>query len=82
MKIDSIEDLTNNTNNIGEKLDWTIVGIDPGAGQMQLTKNKVMPGYKLDKWTLQASSGPAMTGALSSAIEDQNPIIVTLWEPL
>ncbi|WP_174615158.1 glycine betaine ABC transporter substrate-binding protein [Virgibacillus ihumii] len=81
MKIDSLEDLTNNTNNIGKKLEKTIVGIDPGAGQMQLTKNKVMPGYNLDKWTLQATSAPAMTGALAGAIDDQKPIVVTLWEP-
>ncbi|HEX6922979.1 MAG TPA: glycine betaine ABC transporter substrate-binding protein [Bacillales bacterium] len=80
--INSIKDLTNNKNNIGEKLDWTLTGISPGAGEMKLTKNDVMPAYGLsDKWTLQQSSGPAMTAALSDAIQNKEPIVVTLWKP-
>lgn len=80
--INSIEDLADNKNNIGDKLDWTITGIDPGAGEMQVTKNDVMPAYGLkDKWELQASSGPAMSGALKKAIAKKEPIVVTLWYP-
>lgn len=81
VKINSIEDLKKDTNDIGEKLDWTITGIDPGAGEMQITKNTVMPKYGLNKWKLQASSGPAMTTALKKAIDSHDPIVVTLWEP-
>ncbi|WP_085524316.1 glycine betaine ABC transporter substrate-binding protein [Tuberibacillus sp. Marseille-P3662] len=79
--INSIKDLAKNTNSIGEKLDWTITGIEPGAGQMTVTKNEVMPKYGLDKWELQSSSSPAMASALSQAIEDKKPIVVTLWSP-
>lgn len=81
MNIDSLKDLANNTNNVGEKLDWTITGIDSGAGEMQLVKNTVMPEYELDKWTLQSSSSTAMTAALQSKIKNHNPIVVTLWSP-
>ncbi|MEN1966580.1 glycine betaine ABC transporter substrate-binding protein [Lentibacillus sp. N15] len=81
VNIDSIEDLKKNTNNIGDKLDWTITGIDPGAGQMEITENEVMPKYGLNKWDLQSSSDSAMTAALKKAIDAHEPIVVTLWEP-
>ncbi|HET7578725.1 MAG TPA: glycine betaine ABC transporter substrate-binding protein [Bacillales bacterium] len=79
MKINSIKDLKGNTK-LGKKLDWTITGIDPGAGEMAATK-KVLKKYGLDKWKLQASSGPAMTAALKRAEDNHKPIIVTLWKP-
>ncbi|WP_106498318.1 glycine betaine ABC transporter substrate-binding protein [Lentibacillus sp. Marseille-P4043] len=67
---------------IGEKLDYTIVGIDPGAGLMEMTINTVLPEYGLDdKWEVQESSGAAMTAELGSAIENEEPIIVTGWIP-
>lgn len=81
MDIDSLEDLEKNTNDIGEKLDWKIIGIDPGAGQMQITKNEAMPGYGLDKWELQGSSDAAMTASLKKAMDAKDPVVVTLWEP-
>ncbi|WP_085520571.1 glycine betaine ABC transporter substrate-binding protein [Tuberibacillus sp. Marseille-P3662] len=81
MDVDSIEDLAKNKNGIGEKTDWTITGIDAGAGQMQVTRKKVMTGYGLDKWHLKSSSGTAMTAALQKAIKNKEPIIVTLWSP-
>lgn len=79
MDIKSIKDLKNNTK-LGEATDWTITGIEPGNGEMILTK-KLMKEYGLDKWTLQSSSGPVMSAALGKAIEDKEPIIVTLWKP-
>lgn len=79
--INSIEDLKDNKNSIGDKLDWQITGIDPGAGQMEITEEEVMPGYGLDKWDLESSSDAAMTAALQGAINNQEPIVVTLWEP-
>lgn len=81
VEIDKIEDLQKNTNNIGEKLDWKIVGIDPGSGEMQIIMNKVVPQYGLDEWTVVESSGPAMTAALAKAIDAKEPIVVALWEP-
>lgn len=81
MNIDSIKDLALNTNSIGDKTEWTITGIEPGAGQMKLTRNEVMTEYGLDKWNLQGSSSSAMAAALGKAIEDKKPIVVTLWSP-
>ena len=78
----SIEDLVDNKNGIGEDLDWQITGISPGAGMMEITENDVMPGYGLDEdWDLQSSSGAVMATELKSAIEDEEPIVVTLWTP-
>lgn len=67
---------------IGDQLDYTITGIDPGAGLMDLTIDKVLPEYGLDeKWEVQESSGAAMTAALTKAIDEKEPIIVTGWIP-
>lgn len=80
--IDSIEDLADNKNDIGEKMDWEITGISPGAGEMQIMEDDVMPGYGLDDdWNLKESSGGAMAADLGSAIDQEEPIVVTLWEP-
>ncbi|WP_020006689.1 glycine betaine ABC transporter substrate-binding protein [Salinicoccus albus] len=79
--INSIEDLRDNTDGIGEQLDWEITGISPGAGQMQLMENEVIPGYELNDWTLVESSGAAMSASLSDAISNEEPIVVTLWTP-
>lgn len=80
--INSIEDLADNKNDIGEKLDWEITGISPGAGEMQLMENEVMPGYDLeDDWELTESSGPIMAASLQEAVANEEPIVVTLWTP-
>ncbi|WP_373893882.1 glycine betaine ABC transporter substrate-binding protein [Virgibacillus sp. CBA3643] len=79
--INSIEDLKDNTNNIGEQLEWEITGISPGAGEMQLMEDEVMPGYDLNEWSLVESSGAAMSAALGDAINNEEPIVVTLWTP-
>ncbi|SFE28591.1 glycine betaine/proline transport system substrate-binding protein [Lentibacillus persicus] len=81
MDVESIEDLKENTNSVGDQTDYTITGIEPGAGQMKLTEEEVMPEYGLDDWTLQASSSAAMSASLGDAIEKEEPIVVTLWSP-
>lgn len=79
MDIDSIKDLKGNKE-LGEKLDWKITGIDPGAGIMQNTET-ALKKYNLEKWSVQGSSGAAMTGALDDAISNEEPIVVTGWKP-
>jgi glycine betaine/proline transport system substrate-binding protein len=69
------------TGSIGEQLDYEIIGIDPGAGIMQLTINEVLPNYGLDQWKVVEGSGAAMTAALTKAYNDEEPIIVTGWTP-
>ncbi|HET7656653.1 MAG TPA: glycine betaine ABC transporter substrate-binding protein, partial [Bacillales bacterium] len=80
--INSIEDLANNKDNIGDKLNWKITGISAGAGEMKVTKQDVLPAYGMDKkWQVVTSSGPAMIAALKKAEQNKEPIVVTLWYP-
>ncbi|MCA0984565.1 glycine betaine ABC transporter substrate-binding protein [Halobacillus yeomjeoni] len=73
--INTIEDLKN-TDAFEKK---EIVGIDAGASLMSLTEEAISE-YDLD-YQLLASSGPTMTTELKNAIEDEEPIVVTLWKP-
>ncbi|MCL7747536.1 glycine betaine ABC transporter substrate-binding protein [Halalkalibacter alkaliphilus] len=67
---------------VGEDVDFEIIGIDPGAGLMNITINQVLPEYGLeDDWNVVESSDAAMTAALKSAYENEEPIIVTAWSP-
>src|SRR5699024_6782552 len=79
--VNSIEDLVDNTSSVGDKTNWTITGIEPGSGQMVVTEEQVMEDYGIDEWELQSSSSAAMATALGEAIEDEEPIVVTLWSP-
>ncbi|WP_059105295.1 glycine betaine ABC transporter substrate-binding protein [Shouchella shacheensis] len=75
--VNTIEDLQN----YHEELDGTITGMDPGASQMELTEDEVMPHYGLDDFTLSASSETAMMEQLNTAYQNEDPIAVTLWSP-
>jgi glycine betaine/proline transport system substrate-binding protein len=57
-----------------------IVGIEPGAGEMSLVENEVIPGYNLN-YDLVPSSTPAMLAELRKAINDKESIVVTAWKP-
>lgn len=67
---------------VGEQINYTITGIDAGAGIMSSTE-KAISDYQLDKnnWQLQPSSTAAMTSTLAKAIKDKRPIVVTGWTP-
>lgn len=67
------------TGSIGEQLDYTITGIDAGAGVV-LAAEQAVEDYGLN-YTVQSSSGAAMTQALADAIANEEPIIVTGWNP-
>ncbi len=73
--IDSIDEL----NDHADQFNNEIVGIDPGAGIMSTTETAIEE-YDLDL-TLNASSGPVMVQELANAIEDEEWIVVTGWEP-
>ncbi|WP_409228445.1 glycine betaine ABC transporter substrate-binding protein [Gudongella sp. SC589] len=64
---------------LGESLNYTITGIDAGAGVVRSAEQAV-EDYGLD-YTVQTSSGAAMTQALGDAIANEEPIIVTGWNP-
>jgi glycine betaine/proline transport system substrate-binding protein len=71
----SIEDL----DKYKSELDNKITGIDAGAGVMRRAEDAVKQ-YNLGL-RLMPSSGPAMTVALTRAINAEKPIVVTGWIP-
>ncbi len=73
--IDKISEI----NEHADKFDGRIVGVDAGAGIMSTTKD-VIDEYALDV-KLVSSSGPAMAAALNDAIDKEEWIIVTGWQP-
>ncbi len=65
----------------GESVDYTITGIDEGAGITKNTK-KALEEYGLqDQWSLKTSSSSAMLTSLQDAMENEEPIIATVWKP-
>ncbi|WP_245183501.1 glycine betaine ABC transporter substrate-binding protein [Lentibacillus salicampi] len=77
--VNSIEDLKGNEE-LGEAVDWQVIGIDPGAGIMENTE-EAFEAYGLDNWELTTSSEAAMLAELQSAVENEEPIVVPLWKP-
>jgi glycine betaine/proline transport system substrate-binding protein len=75
--IDSIIQLKDEE--VKEKFNGEITGIDAGAGVMRTTE-QVIEEYELD-YELVESSGPAMTAALKDAINNEEWIVVTGWKP-
>lgn len=73
--IDSIEELNANA----DQFDGKIIGIEPGAGLMRDTDNAV-DEYDLELELVEGSTA-GMTAALKSAVDRQEWIAVTLWEP-
>lgn len=56
-----------------------IVGIEPGSGTMKIAEETI-EAYNLDL-DLLPSSEPAMLTELKKAIKNEEPIVVTLWQP-
>ena len=78
--IDSIADLNNNRSEFentgtGAK----IVGIDAGSMLMKMSR-EALEEYDLD-YELMSSSGPVMAAELTKAIDNEEPVVVTLWKP-
>ncbi len=82
---DSSEEGTDNGSNDGtnysEAVDYTITGIEPGAGITVTTEKAIEEYENLSGWTLETSSTAAMVTALEEAISNEEPIIVTGWNP-
>jgi glycine betaine/proline transport system substrate-binding protein len=76
--ISSIADLQGKS----EMFDGRIVGIEPGAGLTEATKESVIPQYGLgDSYELVTSSTTAMLAELQKATKSKEDIVVTLWRP-
>ena len=72
----------NSKEKLGPQINYTITGIDAGAGEMSTTQT-ALKKYKLEdsNWQLQPSSTSAMTSTLDKAYKNKQPIVVTGWQP-
>ncbi|MET7600550.1 ABC transporter permease/substrate binding protein [Streptomyces sp. NPDC005481] len=76
--VKSLEDLKGKAGTF----DGKIIGIEPGTGEMNLLKKKVLPGYGLDKeYKVVDGSTPAMLAELKRAYAKKEPVAVVLWSP-
>ncbi|SDJ88756.1 glycine betaine ABC transporter substrate-binding protein [Sediminibacillus albus] len=67
--------------NYGEETDYTITGIEPGAGVVQAAEDATETYDSLSGWKVETSSSGAMATALGEAYDNEEPIIVTGWTP-
>lgn len=74
-EVDSIEDL----NEHKELFNSTIIGLDPGAGTMEVTE-EVIENYDLELNLLQSSES-AMLAEISKAMRNEEPFVAPLWSP-
>ncbi|MCJ8518728.1 glycine betaine/proline transport system substrate-binding protein [Pseudorhizobium tarimense] len=76
--ISSIEDLSKDE--VKEKLDNTVQGIDPGAGLTRLSK-QALEDYGLEDYKLQISSEAGMLTTVDRAIRSEDWFVATSWSP-
>jgi glycine betaine/proline transport system substrate-binding protein len=76
--ISSIEDLKKPE--VQEALQSSIVGIDPGAGLMAITR-EAMDAYSIGAYSLKEGTGPKMVREVALAQRRDEPIVVTAWRP-
>lgn len=74
-EVNSVEDLNDHKEMFGSN----IVGLDPGAGTMEVTE-QLIEDYDLDFKLLQSSEA-AMLAEISEAIKNEEPIVAPLWSP-
>jgi glycine betaine/proline transport system substrate-binding protein len=75
--VNSIADLEGRADTFGGR----IIGIEAGSGLMRISREEVVPAYGLEEYQLVEGSTPAMLAELEKAIADEEPIVVTLWQP-
>ncbi|HEV7437696.1 MAG TPA: glycine betaine ABC transporter substrate-binding protein [Pseudorhizobium sp.] len=76
--ISSIEDLSKD--DVKEKLDSTVQGIDPGAGLTRLSQ-QALKDYGLEGYNLQISSEAGMLTTVDRAIRSEDWFVATSWSP-
>ncbi|GEN45752.1 glycine betaine ABC transporter substrate-binding protein [Alkalibacillus haloalkaliphilus] len=77
MTVDSLDELDQYADELGE----SITGIEPGAGVVQAAEDATETYENLEGWSVDTSSSGAMATALGSAVENEEPIVVTGWSP-
>lgn len=75
------DDDAQGTQSLGEELDYTITGIEPGAGLTGLSHTALEEYDNLEGWELEESSTASMLTALGDAIDNEEPLVITGWTP-
>ncbi|WP_181348044.1 glycine betaine ABC transporter substrate-binding protein [Thalassobacillus sp. CUG 92003] len=78
---DNADNSEGETTSVGEKIDYTITGIEPGAGLTEATDNALSEYENLEGWEQETASTSAMLTSLGEAIENEEPIVVAGWSP-
>lgn len=66
---------------VSEQMNYTITGLEPGAGQTETNEKAIEVYDSLQGWEQDLSSTGAMLSALDEAIDKEEPIIITAWSP-
>lgn len=68
---------------LGSQINYTITGIEAGAGLMNSTQAglKKYPNLKKHHWQIMPSSTASMISSLDKAIKYKQPIVVLGWQP-
>lgn len=67
--------------NYSEEVDYTITGIEPGAGITEVSYDTLDSYDNLAGWNLEESSTAGMLAQLDNAIKNEEPIVFTGWVP-
>lgn len=67
--------------NYSEAVEYTITGIEPGAGITVTTEKAIEEYDSLKGWSLEDSSTAAMMTQVDKAISNEEPIVITGWNP-
>jgi len=76
--VDSIAELRG----LGDQFSHRVIGVESDARVMQVSKDEVLAAYELqDEYDVLVGSTTDMLAELVAAIDEREPIVVTLWEP-
>lgn len=72
----------NSHKKLGPQINYTITGIEAGAGSMEKTEDALNKyGLKKANWQIMPTSTAAMTSTLDKAVKHKQPIVVLSWQP-
>src|SRR5690625_163313 len=64
-----------------DRFDGTIVGIRADAGEMRITRERVIPAYGLQAYTLRPGTSADLVERVDRAIDNREPIVFVAWKP-